>query len=404
MRNFFSPKTEQKSTSFQNQSQNDKKFSEIQKLPSDFFEKVLEAEMKLKTEFSMETLQELMDYYSLAIEYYSSIGDKKYERYNQSLQMLLSQPDVLKHINMQTANGKRMVIKQERKQIVLNAMEKIDKNSGFDIKNYLDGNNNNKENEISEKINNDILSKQESNFKKKLEEKKKKNKSNENKSNENENKNKINENNENKNKINENNENKNKINENENKNNENKNKNKNNENKINENENKINENENENNNIKHNKIHINNNNNKIDLTSILNQNLNNFFDDFEKVFNEEIIKKIFSDLKTIFEEKKEKILSISEKSENEIKECESKLTLIEDNENNKEEKENLIKKINFFEEMKNEEIKMLNEEFDKKIEDFKNNFNYKKYKEYFENYQETYANLFENEVFNSIGK
>ena len=54
--------------------------------------------------------------------------------------------------------------------------------------------------------------------------------------------------------------------------------------------------------------------------------------------------------------------------------------------------------------MKKEEIKMLNEEFDKKIEDFKNNFNYKKYKEYFENYQETYANLFENEVFNSIGK
>ena len=359
MRNFFSPKTDQKSTStFQNPSQNDKKFSEIQKLPSDFFEKVLEAEMKLKTEFSMETLQELMDYYSLAIEYYSSIGDKKYERYNQSLQMLLSQPDVLKHINMQTANGKRMVIKQERKQIVLNAMEKIDKNSGFDIKNYLDGNNNNKENEISDKINKDILSKQESNFKKKLEEKKKKNKSNENKSNLN-NENKI-------------------------------------ENKNNENNDKINENK-----IK---INNNNNNNKIDLTTILNQNLSNFFEDFEKVFNEEIIKKIISDLKTIFEEKKEKILLISEKSENEIKECESKLALIEDNENNNEEKEELKKKINFFEDMKKHEIKMLNEEFDKKIEDFKNNFNYKKYKEYFEIYQETYANLFENEIFNSIGK
>ena len=386
MRNFFSPKTDQKSTStFQNPSQNDKKFSEIQKLPSDFFEKVLEAEMKLKTEFSMETLQELMDYYSLAIEYYSSIGDKKYERYNQSLQMLLSQPDVLKHINMQTANGKRMVIKQERKQIVLNAMEKIDKNSGFDIKNYLDGNNNNKENEISDKINKDILSKQESNFKKKLEEKKKKNKSNENKNNLN------NENKNNENKI-ENNENK--INENKIENNENKN-----ENKINEN----NENKNENNENKV-KIHNNNNNNKIDLTTILNQNLSNFFEDFEKVFNEEIIKKIISDLKTIFEEKKEKILLISEKSENEIKECESKLALIEDNENNNEEKEELKKKINFFEDMKKHEIKMLNEEFDKKIEDFKNNFNYKKYKEYFEIYQETYANLFENEIFNSIGK
>jgi len=376
MRNFFSPKTEQKTTSiFNNQNpQPEKKFSEIQKLPSDFFEKVLEAEMKLKAEFSMETLQELMDYYSLAIEYYSSIGDKKYERYNQSLQMLLSQPDVLKHINMQTANGKRMVIKQERKQVVLDAMKNIDKNTGFDIRNYLEGNNNNKENEISEKINNDILSKQQNNFKKKLEEKKKKNKIIENKNNENAHENNNNLNDENK--IVNNEENNNNI---------------------------TNNNDNDNNlNNKHNHIH--NNNNKIDLTKILNQNLNNFFEDFEKVFNEEIIKKIISDIKIIFEEKKEKILLINEKAENEIKECESKLALIEDNENNKEEKENLKKKINFFEDMKKHEIKILNEEFDKKIEDFKNNFSYKKYKEYFEVYQETYANLFENEIFNSIGK
>jgi len=376
MRNFFSPKTEQKTTSiFNNQNpQPEKKFSEIQKLPSDFFEKVLEAEMKLKAEFSMETLQELMDYYSLAIEYYSSIGDKKYERYNQSLQMLLSQPDVLKHINMQTANGKRMVIKQERKQVVLDAMKNIDKNTGFDIRNYLEGNNNNKENEISEKINNDILSKQQNNFKKKLEEKKKKNKIIENKNNENVHENNNNLNDENKIVNNE------------------------------ENNNNITNNNNNDNNLNNKHNHIHNNNNKIDLTKILNQNLNNFFEDFEKVFNEEIIKKIISDIKIIFEEKKEKILLINEKAENEIKECESKLALIEDNENNKEEKENLKKKINFFEDMKKHEIKILNEEFDKKIEDFKNNFSYKKYKEYFEVYQETYANLFENEIFNSIGK
>ena len=376
MRNFFSPKTEQKTTSiFNNQNpQPEKKFSEIQKLPSDFFEKVLEAEMKLKAEFSMETLQELMDYYSLAIEYYSSIGDKKYERYNQSLQMLLSQPDVLKHINMQTANGKRMVIKQERKQVVLDAMKNIDKNTGFDIRNYLEGNNNNKENEISEKINNDILSKQQNNFKKKLEEKKKKNKIIENKNNENVHENNNNLNDENKIVNNE------------------------------ENNNNITNNNNNDNNLNNKHNHIHNNNNKIDLTKILNQNLNNFFEDFEKVFNEEIIKKIISDIKIIFEEKKEKILLINEKAENEIKECESKLALIEDNENNKEEKENLKKKINFFEDMKKHETKILIEEYDKKIEDFKNNFSYKKYKEYFEVYQETYANLFENEIFNSIGK
>ena len=382
MRNFFSPKTDQKSSSFfsnnpntNNQKENVRKFSEIKKLPSDFFEKVLEAEMKLKQEFSMETLQELMDYYSLAIEYYSSIGDPKYERYNQNLQLLLSQPDVLKHINMQTANGKRMVIKQERKQVVLNALEKIDKNSAVDIKNFLSGNDGNiKENEISDKIQNDILSKQENNFKKKLEEKKKKNKNNmENKNNKENNINKENNNN--------------------------------NENEINKNNN---ENDNEKNLNENNKIEINlnnnNNSNKINLTEILNQNLNNFFEDFDKVFNEEIIKKIISDLKLIFEEKKEKILSISEKSENEIKECESKISVIEDNENNKEEKENLQKKINILEEMKKHETNILNDEIDKKIEDFRNNFSYTKYKEFFEQYQETYANLFESEVFNSIGK
>jgi len=386
MRNFFSPKTDQKSSSFfsnnpntNNQKENVRKFSEIKKLPSDFFEKVLEAEMKLKQEFSMETLQELMDYYSLAIEYYSSIGDPKYERYNQSLQLLLSQPDVLKHINMQTANGKRMVIKQERKQVVLNALEKIDKNSAVDIKNFLSGNDGNiKENEISDKIQNDILSKQENNFKKKLEEKKKKNKNNmENKNNKENNINKENNNN-----------------------NEN-----NNENEINKNNN---ENDNEKNLNENNKIEINlnnnNNSNKINLTEILNQNLNNFFEDFDKVFNEEIIKKIISDLKLIFEEKKEKILSINEKTENEIKECESKISVIEDNENNKEEKENLQKKINILEEMKKHETNILNDEIDKKIEDFRNNFSYTKYKEFFEQYQETYANLFETEVFNSIGK
>jgi len=382
MRNFFSPKTDQKSSSFfsnnsntNNQKENVRKFSEIKKLPSDFFEKVLEAEMKLKQEFSMETLQELMDYYSLAIEYYSSIGDPKYERYNQSLQLLLSQPDVLKHINMQTANGKRMVIKQERKQVVLNALEKIDKNSAVDIKNFLSGNDGDiKENEISDKIQNDILSKQENNFKKKLEEKKKKNKNNmENKNNKENNINKENNNN--------------------------------NENEINKNNN---ENDNEKNLNENNKIEINlnnnNNSNKINLTEILNQNLNNFFEDFDKVFNEEIIKKIISDLKLIFEEKKEKILSINEKTENEIKECESKISVIEDNENNKEEKENLQKKINILEEMKKHETNILNDEIDKKIEDFRNNFSYTKYKEFFEQYQETYANLFETEVFNSIGK
>ena len=78
----------------------------IKTLPDNFFEKILDAEMKLKTGFSNEVLQELINYYTIAIEYYESINDQRYLRFSQSLNLLLSQPEVLKHISMQTKSGK----------------------------------------------------------------------------------------------------------------------------------------------------------------------------------------------------------------------------------------------------------------------------------------------------------
>ena len=58
-------------------------------LPDNLFEKIFDAEMKLKINFSMEILQELINYYRIAIEYYKSKNDVRYKRYSTSLNLLL---------------------------------------------------------------------------------------------------------------------------------------------------------------------------------------------------------------------------------------------------------------------------------------------------------------------------
>ena len=87
----------------------------IKPLPPDFFEQVLICEIQMKRSFNMNLLQKLINYYSQAIEYYESISDPKFARYSKSLQLLLMQPEVMKHINLQTSKGKIKVQKQERK-------------------------------------------------------------------------------------------------------------------------------------------------------------------------------------------------------------------------------------------------------------------------------------------------
>ena len=56
-------------------------------LPKDFFETVLDCEVKLKEKFDMKVLQKLIDYYSQAVGYYESINDPKFMIYNQSLSL-----------------------------------------------------------------------------------------------------------------------------------------------------------------------------------------------------------------------------------------------------------------------------------------------------------------------------
>ena len=150
----------------------------ITSLPPNFFEQVLVCEIQMKKGFSMATLQKLINYYSQAIEYYESINDPRFARYSKSLQLLLMQPEVMKHINLQTSKGKIKVQKEERKKAVMNELHKVDKTyNEKDIevaKNLITQSKEEEKKEDFNKVINHELDEQKNNFKKKLEAKKKK--------------------------------------------------------------------------------------------------------------------------------------------------------------------------------------------------------------------------------------
>ena len=323
----------------------------IKSLPDNFFEKILDAEMKLKTGFSNEVLQELINYYTIAIEYYESINDQRYLRYSQSLNLLLSQPEVLKHISMQTKSGKIKVMKEERKKIVLNEIEKVDKKIVNNEAEKLIKSQNEiklKEDEANKLINDD-LNLQSENFKKRLEEKKKKiklNKSDIEKINLNDNKNSP-------------------IKEKEKK-----------EEKKKKTYNKF-EVIDKYDNIFGNEINIepikntNNNLNNINITEIINSNLEFFFSEFDSLFSEQITQKFISEVAKIENEKHNELIEISEKYASLIKENECKLTLPENNAiEKKEEIDNLIKK---FEVEQNEKKRLVERKYKEKLNLLKHN-------------------------------
>ena len=147
--------------------------NKITSLPPNFFEQVLVCEIQMKKGFSMVTLQKLINYYSQAIEYYESINDPRFARYSKSLQLLLMQPEVMKHINLQTSKGKIKVQKQERKKEIMNELHNVDKKynkkDNEDAKNLLaqTKEREEKKEDLSKVINHD-LDEQKNNFKKKI--------------------------------------------------------------------------------------------------------------------------------------------------------------------------------------------------------------------------------------------
>lgn len=71
----------------------------VKSLPDNFFEKVLDLELRVQSQFNMNLLQELIHFYSTAIEYYESKEDPKFKDYQNRLNKLLAQPDILKKMN-----------------------------------------------------------------------------------------------------------------------------------------------------------------------------------------------------------------------------------------------------------------------------------------------------------------
>ena len=139
-------------------------------LPKDFYEKILECEMSLKEKFDMGILGTLIQYYSLAVEHFGSLGDdKKCAEYNENLNLLFKQIEVKKYMdegNNIESNAKKDEVKQEMHV----AEQKITKST---VKSILK----NKEKKQTKSGKSVVLKEifnQTMNFKKKLEEKKKK--------------------------------------------------------------------------------------------------------------------------------------------------------------------------------------------------------------------------------------
>lgn len=68
-------------------------------LPGNFFEKVLDLELNIKRQFNITILHELVNHYSMAVDYFQNYDEIKYHDYEKRLNNLLSQPEILKKMN-----------------------------------------------------------------------------------------------------------------------------------------------------------------------------------------------------------------------------------------------------------------------------------------------------------------
>ena len=356
----------------------------ITSLPPNFFEQVLVCEIQMKKGFSMVTLQKLINYYSQAIEYYESINDPRFTRYSKSLQLLLMQPEVMKHINLQTSQGKRKVQKEERNKAVMNELNKVDKTYNEKdtevAKNLITQS---KEQEKKEDFNIVIhheLDEQKSNFKKKLEAKKKKKMLNISGDNESTEKKEGNENDVKEKKLTTN-------------------------KALNKSFDAIGKDES----IFSNDVSIepismfNLNETNLSLTDGINNNLDFFFNDFDNIFNEKITKAFIDKLTELTKEKvNEKLKNALDYAEK-IKDNEFKMTFDENLDQNQ--KDELGKKIFELGEEQKKAEKDIDEKYKNKIEQLKEEFknqNIHSY-EWVKNLKEKYSSDIDSSIYNFIG-
>ena len=145
-----------------------KEKKEITPLPKDFFETVLECEVKLKQKFNIKIFQKLAYYYSAAVAYYESINDPKFTLYNQNLSLLFSQTEAKNYL----CGGKMK--EKYKKEKVKKRMECCEKKvNGEKMRNMIGKN---QSIDTKKRINNLIekdMDVQQNDFKRRLAEKKK---------------------------------------------------------------------------------------------------------------------------------------------------------------------------------------------------------------------------------------
>jgi hypothetical protein len=78
---------------------NDLGYSGDKFLPPNFFEEVLDTEYKLKQKYNIQDILKLIALYSKAVEYYEYLGDPRYIKYQNSLSLIFSQPEIKKYMN-----------------------------------------------------------------------------------------------------------------------------------------------------------------------------------------------------------------------------------------------------------------------------------------------------------------
>ena len=356
----------------------------ITSLPPNFFEQVLVCEIQMKKGFSMVTLQKLINYYSQAIEYYESINDPRFARYSKSLQLLLMQPEVMKHINLQTSKGKIKVQKEERKKAVMNELHKVDKtyneNDNEVAKNLITQSKEQEKKEDLTKVINQELDEQKSNFKKKLEAKKKKKLLNISGENDSTDKKEDNEKN-----IKEKKSTTSKA--------------------LNKSFDAIGKDES----IFSNDVSIepismfNLNETNLSLTDGINNNLDFFFNDFDNIFNEKITKAFIDKLTELTKEKVNEKLKNALDYAAKIKDNEFKMTFDENLDQNQ--KDELGKKILELGEEQKKAEKDINEKYKNKIEQLKEEFKNQNIHsfEWVKNLKEKYSSDIDSSIYNYIG-
>ena len=103
------------------------------KLPKDFFENITFGEMSLEYDFSIEKLTQLMDLYSLGIQYYLENNPKKAKHFQDRMGFILTNKDTLVKLKRQQEQEQREKLEKEKSK----TEKKDDKNEKNDKKEIL---------------------------------------------------------------------------------------------------------------------------------------------------------------------------------------------------------------------------------------------------------------------------